>query len=102
MQKKSLTKWLCTGGEDLFLIGKNFLKPVSVKFQQMKDDEVVWSKEAIVDTEYLQQVRHKIPVMTTTNSSNVNSSTALQRQKAVSAYFTSKQILPFAFSRQSS
>ena len=30
------------------------------------------------------------------------SSTAVQSQKAVSAYFTSKQILPFGFAEQSS
>ena len=41
--------------------------------------------------------QHRINIRSTPS---VSYYTAMQRQKAVSAYFTSKQILPFAFAEQ--
>lgn len=53
--KKSLTTAPCTGGMELFIIGKNFLKDTRVKFQK-EDEECHWEEVVYPDKEYLQQV----------------------------------------------
>lgn len=56
ISKKSLDESSVKGGQELFLIGKNFLKGTKVYFQEKDEDTVVWSKEAPLDQEYFQQV----------------------------------------------
>ena len=53
------------GGEELFIIGKNFLRGTQVFFQEVSDDDgsskIVWEKEGEIDKDYFQAVssRHK-------------------------------------------
>lgn len=54
--KKSLTSCPATGGLELFVLGKNFLKDTEVHFQYMEDDHVRWDQSVAPDKEYLQQV----------------------------------------------
>ena len=54
--KKSLTTAPCTGGMELFIIGKNFLKDTRVKFQK-DDEDCHWEETVYPDKEYLQQVK---------------------------------------------
>lgn len=58
--KKSLTCCPASGGLELFVLGKNFLKDTTVHFQQMDDDHVRWDKAVVPDKEYLQQVSETI------------------------------------------
>ena len=47
------------GGEELFIIGKNFLRGTKVFFQELSDDEnatVQWEKESEIDRDYFQPV----------------------------------------------
>ncbi|KAK9687486.1 Rel homology dimerization domain [Popillia japonica] len=53
--KKSLTSCPATGGLELFVLGKNFLKDTEVHFQYMEDDHVRWDQSVAPDKEYLQQ-----------------------------------------------
>lgn len=58
--KKSLTSCPCTGGLELFILGKNFLKDTKVVFQLDKDDlssslEQHWECAVMPDKEFLQQ-----------------------------------------------
>nr|CAI5863768.1 unnamed protein product [Callosobruchus analis] len=53
--KKSLTSCPATGGLELFVLGKNFLKDTKVYFQQYEDGHVQWEKGVVPDKEYLQQ-----------------------------------------------
>ncbi|KRT85342.1 hypothetical protein AMK59_1085 [Oryctes borbonicus] len=53
--KKSLTSCPATGGLELFVLGKNFLKDTTVHFQHMEDDHVRWDTAVVPDKEYLQQ-----------------------------------------------
>ncbi|XP_067001455.2 nuclear factor of activated T-cells 5 [Anabrus simplex] len=52
--KKSLVSCPCTGGMELFILGKNFLKDTRVVFQQ-NDLEPVWEDAVQPDKEFLQQ-----------------------------------------------
>jgi hypothetical protein len=53
--KKSLSASPCTGGLELFILGKNFLKDTRVLFQQT-DAETPWEESVQPDKEFLQQV----------------------------------------------
>ena len=56
MCKKSLSDGPATGGEEMYIIGKNFTKGTKVMFEEKCNDQVVWSKEADIDQDYFQQV----------------------------------------------
>uniref|UniRef100_A0A8C4Q5V5 Nuclear factor of activated T-cells 5 n=1 Tax=Eptatretus burgeri TaxID=7764 RepID=A0A8C4Q5V5_EPTBU len=54
--KKSLLSCSAHGGEELFLIGKNFLRGLKVIFQESNPDGTAkWNAEAEIDTEYFHQ-----------------------------------------------
>ncbi|XP_026684128.1 nuclear factor of activated T-cells 5 [Diaphorina citri] len=53
--KKSLTSCPVTGGAELFILGKNFLKDTQVKFQKMVADICQWEESVLPDKEFLQQ-----------------------------------------------
>ncbi|KAJ8417703.1 hypothetical protein AAFF_G00225460 [Aldrovandia affinis] len=53
--KKSLHSCTAKGGEELFLIGKNFLKGTKVVFQENASDEKSWKAEAEIDMELFHQ-----------------------------------------------
>ncbi|XP_053721592.1 nuclear factor of activated T-cells 5 isoform X2 [Synchiropus splendidus] len=53
--KKSLHSCSVKGGEELFIIGKNFLKDTKVLFQENASDESSWKAEAEIDMEYFHQ-----------------------------------------------
>jgi nuclear factor of activated T-cells 5 len=54
--KKSLTSCPASGGLELFVLGKNFLKDTKVYFQQVDDDRHIrWEQVVVPDKEYLQQ-----------------------------------------------
>lgn len=44
------------GGDDLFIIGKNFAKGSTVIFQEIENEQVIWSEKALIDTEYFHAV----------------------------------------------
>ncbi|ESO03438.1 hypothetical protein HELRODRAFT_80616 [Helobdella robusta] len=54
ISKKSLTQCSVKGGEEMFIIGKNFLKGTTVVFEEVSGDVVLWSKEADIDQDYFQ------------------------------------------------
>lgn len=60
--KRSLKTCVATGGQELFIIGKNFLKDTRVVFQARRassdrdEYDVVWEEICLPDKEYLQQV----------------------------------------------
>ncbi len=56
ISKKSLSRGPVTGGEEMFIIGKNFTKGSKVTFEVRHDDKAVWSREAEIDQEYFQPV----------------------------------------------
>lgn len=58
ISRMSLEEAPTTGGQDLFIIGKNFLKGTQVKFQEIsvEDGKTLWEREAEIDQEYFQQV----------------------------------------------
>lgn len=56
--KKSLTTCPVSGGKELFILGKNFLKDTQVVFQT--DD---WKQSVNPDKEFLQQVSLKFELM---------------------------------------
>uniref|UniRef100_W5M8Q2 Nuclear factor of activated T-cells 5 n=1 Tax=Lepisosteus oculatus TaxID=7918 RepID=W5M8Q2_LEPOC len=53
--KKSLHSCSVKGGEEVFLIGKNFLKGTKVIFQENASDENSWKAEAEIDMELFHQ-----------------------------------------------
>ncbi|XP_019742369.1 nuclear factor of activated T-cells 5 isoform X2 [Hippocampus comes] len=53
--KKSLHSCSVRGGEELFIIGKNFLKDAKVIFQENVSDETSWKTEAEIDMELFHQ-----------------------------------------------
>ncbi|XP_061526666.1 nuclear factor of activated T-cells 5 isoform X2 [Phycodurus eques] len=53
--KKSLHSCSVRGGEELFIIGKNFLKDAKVIFQENVSDETSWKTEAEIDMEMFHQ-----------------------------------------------
>ncbi|XP_053305481.1 nuclear factor of activated T-cells 5 isoform X2 [Spea bombifrons] len=53
--KKSLHSCSVKGGEEVFLIGKNFLKGAKVIFQENISDENSWKSEAEIDMELFHQ-----------------------------------------------
>ena len=57
--KMSLKASSVYGGEELFIIGKNFLRGTKVFFQELSEDEnaaVQWEKESEIDRDYFQPV----------------------------------------------
>ncbi|XP_025829828.1 uncharacterized protein LOC108738118 isoform X2 [Agrilus planipennis] len=55
ISKKSLTSCPASGGLELFILGKNFLKDTRVFFQQVDEQGVRWEQSVVPDKEYLQQ-----------------------------------------------
>nr|XP_054588104.1 nuclear factor of activated T-cells 5 isoform X2 [Nothobranchius furzeri] len=53
--KKSLHSCTVRGGEEVFIIGKNFLKDTKVVFQENISDEQSWKAEAEIDMELFHQ-----------------------------------------------
>ncbi|XP_041840606.1 nuclear factor of activated T-cells 5 isoform X2 [Melanotaenia boesemani] len=53
--KKSLHSCSVRGGEDVFIIGKNFLKDTKVIFHENTSDEKSWKAEAEIDMELFHQ-----------------------------------------------
>ncbi|XP_029979530.1 nuclear factor of activated T-cells 5 isoform X2 [Sphaeramia orbicularis] len=53
--KKSLHSCSVRGGEEVFIIGKNFLKDTKVIFQENVSDETSWKAEAEIDMELFHQ-----------------------------------------------
>ncbi|XP_024235412.1 nuclear factor of activated T-cells 5 [Oncorhynchus tshawytscha] len=53
--KKSLHSCSVRGGEELFIIGKNFLKGTKVIFQENPADDNLWQAEAEIDMELFHQ-----------------------------------------------
>ncbi|TSK13377.1 Nuclear factor of activated T-cells 5 [Bagarius yarrelli] len=53
--KKSLHTCSVTGGEEVFIIGKNFLKGTKVIFQEISTDDGSWQAEAEIDMELFHQ-----------------------------------------------
>uniref|UniRef100_A0A673IMD5 Nuclear factor of activated T-cells 5 n=1 Tax=Sinocyclocheilus rhinocerous TaxID=307959 RepID=A0A673IMD5_9TELE len=53
--KKSLHSGTVAGGEEVFIIGKNFLKGTKVLFQENSTDESGWQAEAEIDMELFHQ-----------------------------------------------
>ncbi|XP_053497026.1 nuclear factor of activated T-cells 5a isoform X3 [Ictalurus furcatus] len=53
--KKSLHTCSVTGGEEVFIIGKNFLKGTKVIFQELGTDDSSWQAEAEIDMELFHQ-----------------------------------------------
>jgi len=56
ISKKSISSSSTKGGEEMFIIGKNFMKGTIVVFEEVKDDHVVWSSEAEIDLDFFQAV----------------------------------------------
>lgn len=58
----SLNSASTSGGQQLFVIGKNFIKGFQVKFQQLKKGtcDVIWEAEADVDQEFTHNVSRLI------------------------------------------
>lgn len=54
--RKSLVSCPSSGGLELYLLGKNFLKETRVVFSQRQDGTTLWEKEVVPDKEFLQQV----------------------------------------------
>lgn len=57
--RKSLVSCPATGGLELYLLGKNFLKETRVVFCQRQDNRTHWEEEVTPDKEFLQQVYYK-------------------------------------------
>ncbi|KAI8427419.1 hypothetical protein MSG28_001965 [Choristoneura fumiferana] len=53
--RKSLVSCPATGGLELYLLGKNFLKETRVVFCHRQDGRTVWEDEVVPDKEFLQQ-----------------------------------------------
>ena len=56
ISKKSISSCSTRGGDELFIIGKNFMKGTVVVFEEVNDDQVVWSSEADIDLDFFQAV----------------------------------------------
>ncbi|NP_001158472.1 nuclear factor of activated T-cells-like [Saccoglossus kowalevskii] len=54
IMKKSLSSCSVKGGEELFVLGKNFVRGTTVKFQEICDDQIVWEESAKLDKENFQ------------------------------------------------
>ena len=56
----SLKEGTAAGGDELFIIGKNFLRGTKVFFQELAEEEnggIKWEKESEIDRDYFQPVR---------------------------------------------
>lgn len=54
--KKSLSSSNVRGGQELFILGKNFLKDTRVVFQEGEPSSLAWCQSVQPDKEFLQQV----------------------------------------------
>ncbi|XP_077983350.1 uncharacterized protein LOC144438185 isoform X5 [Glandiceps talaboti] len=53
--KKSISSCSVKGGEELFILGKNFVRGTAVKFQQYLGEKLLWEEKAQIDREHFQQ-----------------------------------------------
>uniref|UniRef100_A0A1B6CLS4 Nuclear factor of activated T-cells 5 n=1 Tax=Clastoptera arizonana TaxID=38151 RepID=A0A1B6CLS4_9HEMI len=53
--KKSLNSSVATGGQEIFILGKNFLKDTRVVFQEGDGNNIAWKQSVQPDKEFLQQ-----------------------------------------------
>uniref|UniRef100_A0AAY4BCR1 Nuclear factor of activated T-cells 5 n=1 Tax=Denticeps clupeoides TaxID=299321 RepID=A0AAY4BCR1_9TELE len=93
--KKSLHSCSVKGGEEVFIIGKNFLKGTKVIFQENTSDENSWKAEAEIDMELFHQ-NHLIAKVPAYHN------TAITSPVSVGIYVTtnagrSHDIHPFAY-----
>lgn len=58
--KKNITSCPVTGGEELWIFGKNFLKDTKVVFQKMVGELCLWEQSVVPDKEFLQQVSWRV------------------------------------------
>jgi nuclear factor of activated T-cells 5 len=56
ISKKSISQGCPKGGDEMFIIGKNFMKGTVVVFEEVKNDRVIWSAEAEIDQDFFQAV----------------------------------------------
>src|SRR6218665_1375227 len=56
ISKKAINQCSDKGGEEMFIIGKNFMKGTVVYFEEVKNDQVIWTKEAEIDQDFFQAV----------------------------------------------
>ena len=56
ISKKSLSQSSPAGGDEMFIIGKNFMKGTVVVFEEVRNDRVVWTSEADIDQDFFQTV----------------------------------------------
>ena len=102
----SLQHWVFSGPTILETCGFSLYIFIFVKWEardawvsgQDVDDMDLWRCHAMMDR---MKAPSSFPAGSMHNTYNAYSSYAVQSQKAVSTYFTSKQILPFSFAEQS-
>ncbi|XP_078689759.1 uncharacterized protein LOC144921032 isoform X3 [Branchiostoma floridae x Branchiostoma belcheri] len=76
--KKSLSSCTVAGGEEMFIIGKNFIKGTQVKFQEISEDcQLIWEAEAEIDKEYFHQT-HLICTVPPYQTEDVKEAKAVQ------------------------
>ncbi|XP_035679897.1 LOW QUALITY PROTEIN: nuclear factor of activated T-cells 5-like [Branchiostoma floridae] len=76
--KKSLSSCTVAGGEEMFIIGKNFIKGTQVKFQEISEDcQLIWEAEAEIDKEYFHQT-HLICTVPPYQTEDVKEAVAVQ------------------------
>ncbi|CAH1269620.1 NFAT5 [Branchiostoma lanceolatum] len=76
--KKSLSSCTVAGGEEMFIIGKNFIKGTQVKFQEISEDcQLIWEAEAGIDKEYFHQT-HLICTVPPYQTEDVKEAMAVQ------------------------
>ncbi|XP_078607790.1 uncharacterized protein LOC144879838 isoform X1 [Branchiostoma floridae x Branchiostoma japonicum] len=76
--KKSLSSCTVAGGEEMFIIGKNFIKGTQVKFQEISEDcQLIWEAEAEIDKEYFHQT-HLICTVPPYQTEDVKEAMAVQ------------------------
>nr|ANT46067.1 NFAT5a2 [Salmo salar] len=97
--KKSLHSCSVRGGEELFIIGKNFLKGTKVIFQENPADDDSWQAEAEIDMELFHQ-NHVVVTVPPYHSLSVSSAVS------VGVYITtnagrSHDIQPFTYTPDS-
>lgn len=56
--RKSMSECICIGGQNLFIIGKNFHKDTKVVFKAIKKGtfNTIWEESVVPEQEYLHQV----------------------------------------------
>uniref|UniRef100_A0A8D9DVB3 Nuclear factor of activated T-cells 5 n=1 Tax=Cacopsylla melanoneura TaxID=428564 RepID=A0A8D9DVB3_9HEMI len=54
--KKNISSCPVSGGEELWIFGKNFLKDTKVMFQRLVGEHCLWEQSVVPDKEFLQQI----------------------------------------------